>query len=34
MLEEAGYFDERGFGYINGRQNKLILIGKKTGNIH
>jgi len=34
MLEEAGYFDERGFRYINGRQNKLILIGKKTGNIH
>ena len=34
MLEEAGYFDERGFRYINGRQNKLILIGEKTGNIH
>ena len=33
MLEEAGYFDERGFRYINGRQNKLILIGEKTGNI-
>ena len=33
MLEEAGYYDKYGFRYINGRQNKLILIGKKTGNI-
>ena len=34
MLEEAGYYDKYGFRYINGRQNKLILIGEKTGNIH
>ena len=33
MLEEAGYYDKGGFRYINGRQNKLILIGEKTGNI-
>jgi len=33
MLEEAGYYDKDGFRYINGRQNKLILIGEKTGNI-
>ena len=33
MLEEAGYYDKYGFRYINGRQNKLILIGEKTGNI-
>ena len=34
MLEEAGYYDKYGFRYINGRQNKLILIGEKAGNIH
>ena len=33
MLEEAGYYDKDGFRYINGRQNKLILIGEKKGNI-
>ena len=33
MLEEAGYYDKYGFRYINGRQNKLILIGEKAGNI-
>tara|TARA_B100001250_G_scaffold354894_1_gene329043 strand:+ start:4817 stop:6139 length:1323 start_codon:yes stop_codon:yes gene_type:complete len=33
MLEEAGYFDQKGFRYINGRQKKLILIGEKTVNI-
>ena len=34
MLEEAGYYDKYGFRYINGRQNKLILIGEKAGYIH
>ena len=34
MLEEAGYYDKYGFRYINGRQNKLILIGEKTANIN
>lgn len=29
MLEEAGYFGLKGFRYVNGRQTKLILIGKK-----
>ena len=33
MLEEAGYYDNQGFRYINGRQSKLILIGEKTPNI-
>ena len=33
MLEEAGYYDQKGFRYINGRQKKLILIGEKTVNI-
>jgi Xaa-Pro aminopeptidase len=28
-LEEDGYFDEKGFQYIDGRQTKLILIGSK-----
>ncbi|WP_324719915.1 M24 family metallopeptidase [Salinimicrobium sp. HB62] len=26
MLEEAGYWGEKGFSYINGRQTKLILV--------
>ena len=26
MLEEDGYYDERGFRYINGRQNQILLI--------
>jgi hypothetical protein len=26
MLEEAGYWGEEGFRYVNGRQTKLILI--------
>ena len=26
MLEEAGLFEENGFKYINGRQEKIILI--------
>jgi len=28
MLEEAGVFEKNGFRYINGRQKKIILIGK------
>jgi len=31
MLEEDGYFDETGFGYIDGRQTQLILIPKPMG---
>ena len=31
MLEEDGYFDETGFGYIDGRQTQLILIPKPLG---
>jgi hypothetical protein len=33
MLEEAGYYDRKGFRYINGRQKKIILIGEKLENI-
>jgi len=33
MLEEAGFFGENGFRYVNGRQKKLILIGQKEKNI-
>lgn len=29
MLEEDGYFDEKGFYYIGGRQSELLLIPKK-----
>ena len=28
MLEEAGIFEKKGFRYVNGRQNKILLIGK------
>ena len=28
MLEEAGIFEKSGFRYVNGRQEKIILIGK------
>jgi hypothetical protein len=28
QLEEDGYFDEKGFRYIDGRQNEIILIPK------
>jgi len=28
MLEEAGFYGENGFRYVNGRQEKLILIGE------
>ena len=28
MLEEAGFFGEEGFRYINKRQEQLILIGE------
>ncbi len=28
MLEQDGYFDEKGFRYINGRQTELHLVGK------
>ena len=27
MLEEAGIFEKSGFRYVNGRQEKIILIG-------
>jgi hypothetical protein len=27
MLEQNGYFDEKGFWYLDGRQTKLHLIG-------
>lgn len=30
MLEEDGYFDEKGFRYIDGRQTDIILIPKPT----
>ncbi|NND16017.1 MAG: Xaa-Pro aminopeptidase, partial [Eudoraea sp.] len=26
MLEEAGFFGEKGFRYVNGRQSELLLI--------
>ncbi|MDA7557859.1 aminopeptidase P family protein [Flavobacteriaceae bacterium] len=29
MLEEAGYFGEKGFRYVNGRQTQLLLIPRK-----
>lgn len=31
QLEEDGYFDEKGFRYIDGRQRELILIGSHPG---
>ena len=33
MLEEAGYFGAEGFKYVNGRQTKLILVGKNNNSI-
>ena len=30
MLEEAGIFEKNGFRYVNGRQDKIILIGNKN----
>ena len=33
VLEEAGYFGPNGFRYVNGRQTKLILIGKKNDHL-
>ncbi|MEA1786275.1 M24 family metallopeptidase [Arenibacter sp. GZD96] len=30
MLEEAGYFGEKGFRYVNGRQTELLLIPRVT----
>ena len=29
MLEEAGFYGEDGFRYVNGRQRELILVGRK-----
>ena len=29
MLEVPGFFGEKGFRYINGRQTELILVGSK-----
>jgi hypothetical protein len=34
MLEEAGFYGEKGFRYINGRQKDLILIGEKSKHIN
>ncbi len=31
MLEEAGYFGEKGFRYVNGRQTELLLIPRIKG---
>ena len=28
MLEEAGIFEKEGFKYVNGRQEKILLIGR------
>ena len=33
MLEEAGYFGKKGFRYVNGRQKKLLLLGKKQSHL-
>jgi len=33
MLEEDGYFDEKGFRYINGRQKEIYLIPRNINNI-
>ena len=33
MLEEAGYFGDEGFKYVNGRQTELILVGQKDNAI-
>ena len=33
MLEEAGYFGNQGFKYVNGRQTKLILVGSNDNAI-
>jgi len=33
MLEEAGYFGTKGFRYVNGRQKKLLLVGKKQSHL-
>ncbi len=32
MLEEDGFFDGNTFNYIDGRQKKILLIGKQSGN--
>lgn len=31
MLEENGYFDKDGFGYINGRQREIDTIPRRLG---
>ena len=30
MLEEDGYFDEKGFRFINGRQKEMYLIPRNN----
>jgi len=34
MLEEAGLFNEKGFGYVNGRQTKIYTIPRHKKNIN
>ena len=33
MLEEDGYFDEKGFRYINERQKEIYMIPRKMNNL-
>jgi hypothetical protein len=33
MLEEDGYYDEKGFRYISGRQKEIYLVPRIQGNI-
>ena len=33
MLEEDGYFDEKGFRFISGRQKEIYLIPRRNGNL-
>ena len=34
MLEEAGFYGEDGFRYVNGRQTELLLIPRQKGHLH